>query len=180
MEWFVKAFVKASLAWLTLGVTLGVCMAAHPVWTVYRMAHVHMVLLGFVTMMIYGVAYHVIPRFTGSPLHSRRAAGWHWWASNVGLALMAVGFALRAHAVPAATPVLAVGGSLSALGAYVFAYLLWRTMDGAQRKGAGEARGEARGGARGVVLPVGRARVATGASVDHPAPPTSRGVVAPH
>ena len=45
MEWFVKAFLKASLAWLTLGVTLGVAMAAHPVWTVYRAAHMHMVML---------------------------------------------------------------------------------------------------------------------------------------
>ena len=75
MEWFVKAFLKASLAWLALGVTLGLAMAAHPVWTVYRAAHMHMVLLGFVTMMIYGVAYHVIPRFAGFPLHSRRGAG---------------------------------------------------------------------------------------------------------
>ena len=65
MTWFVKAFLKSSLAWLALGVTFGVAMAAHPVWTVYRLAHVHMMLLGFVTMMIYGVAYHVIPHFVG-------------------------------------------------------------------------------------------------------------------
>jgi cbb3-type cytochrome oxidase subunit 1 len=131
MEWFVRALLKASLAWLALGVTLGVAMAARPVWTVYRMAHVHMLLLGFVTMMIYGVAYHVVPRFAGFPLHSRRAAGWHWWASNAGLALMAGGFVLRARGgVGTATVVLATGGLLSALGAYAFAYVLWRTLDG--------------------------------------------------
>ena len=56
MEWFVKAFVKASLVWLALGVTLGVAMAAYPAWIIYRPAHMHMVLLGFVTMMIFGVA----------------------------------------------------------------------------------------------------------------------------
>ena len=60
MEPHVKGFLKASLAWLTLGVTLGVAMAVHPLWTIYRMAHVHMNLLGFVTMMIYGVGYHVV------------------------------------------------------------------------------------------------------------------------
>ena len=131
MEWFVRAFVKSSLAWLGLGVTVGVAMAAHPVWTAYRTAHVHMVQLGFVTMMIYGVAYHVIPRFAGAPLHSRRAATWHWWASNAGLALMVTGFVLRAGgAATGGTVVLALGGSLSALGAYTFAYVLWRTMDG--------------------------------------------------
>jgi cbb3-type cytochrome oxidase subunit 1 len=133
MEWFVKAFLKASLAWLALGVTLGVAMAVHPVWTVYRLSHVHMLLLGFVTMMIYGVAYHVIPRFTGHALHSRRAAGWHWWLSNAGLALMATGFALRVHGVALATALLGAGGVLSAAGAYTFAYLTWRTIDGPAR-----------------------------------------------
>jgi len=129
MDWFVRAFLKASLAWLALGVTLGVAMAVHPMWTLYRVVHMHMLLLGFVTMMIFGVGYHVVPRFSGSPLHRPRAAGWHWWMANVGLALMAIGFGLRAHALDAATPVLAVGGSLSAIGAYIFVYLLWRTLD---------------------------------------------------
>lgn len=129
MEWFVRAFLKASVAWLALGVTLGVAMAVHPAWTVYRPAHVHMVLLGFVTMMIYGVAYHVLPRFSGHALPSRRAAGWHWWASNVGLALMALGFGLRARGL-AATALLGAGGVLSAFGAYFFAVLAWRTVDG--------------------------------------------------
>ena len=130
MEWFVKAFLKASLAWLALGVTVGVAMAAHPVWTVYRLAHIHMLLLGFVTMMIYGVAYHVIPRFAGLPLHSRRAAGLHWWISNVGLACMVCGFVIRGAGLAAGTPVLALGGGVSAIGAYVFVYVVWRTMDG--------------------------------------------------
>ena len=130
MERFVKAFQKASLAWLALGVTFGVAMAAYPPWTIYRLAHVHMVLLGFVTMMIYGVAYHVIPRFSGNPLHSRRIAAWHWWRSNAGLALMAAGFVVRAHDPSVGTPLLATGGTLSALGAYAFVYVLWRTIDG--------------------------------------------------
>ena len=130
MDWFVKAFVKASLVWLALGVTLGVAMAVHPAWIAYRPAHMHMNLLGFVTMMIFGVAYHVIPRFTGHPLHDRRLAGWHWWVSNAGLALMVAGFVLRVHAAAVATPLLAAGGVLSALGAYAFGWLVWRTMDG--------------------------------------------------
>jgi cbb3-type cytochrome oxidase subunit 1 len=135
MDWPVRAFLKASLAWLALGVTLGVCMAAHPVWTVYRLVHVHMLLLGFVTMMIYGVAYHVIPRFAGHPLWSRRLAVWHWWSANAGLALMATGFAMRVFSPLAsrhATPVLAAGGTLSALGAYAFAFGILRTIDGAR------------------------------------------------
>ena len=130
MEWFVKAFLKASLAWLGLGVTLGVAMAAHPAWAVYRAAHMHMNLLGFVTMMIYGVAYHVIPRFTGHPLAMPRLAGAHWWISNVGLALFALGLGMRGHGIAGAAPLVAGGGLLSALGAYAFIVNLWRTIDG--------------------------------------------------
>jgi cbb3-type cytochrome oxidase subunit 1 len=154
MDWFVRAFLKASLAWLAAGVTLGAAMAARPAWTVYRPAHAHMALLGFVTMMIYGVAYHAIPRFSGHTLHGRRAAGWHWWASNAGLTLMVSGFVLRAHGVPAGTPVLTAGGALSAAGAYTFAYLVWRTIDGPTELRAAERR--ARAGAeraRGARLP---------------------------
>ena len=130
MEWFVKAFLKASLAWLALGVTLGLAMAAHPVWTVYRTAHMHMLLLGFVTMMIYGVAYHVIPRFAGFPLHSRRFAGVQWWLANAGLALMVAGFIVRVSSATFGTIVLSIGGTLSAASAYIFVYLIWRTVDG--------------------------------------------------
>jgi cbb3-type cytochrome oxidase subunit 1 len=130
MDWFVKGFIKSSLAWLALGVTLGVGMAAHPVWFIYRPAHVHVNLLGFVTMMIYGVAYHVIPRFSGNALHSRRLAVGQLWLSNGGLVLFALGFFLRPHIGVASTPVLAAGGTLAALGAYAFVYNLWRTLNG--------------------------------------------------
>ena len=154
MEWFAKAFVKASLAWLALGVTLGLAMAAHPPWSIHRVAHMHMVLLGFVTMMIYGVAYHVVPRFVGHPLHSRRMPGWHWWISNAGLALMVVGFVVRAEHPALGTQVLVAGGSLAALGAYLFVYVIWRTVDGtpALRGTAARAR-VAAAGARRAPLP---------------------------
>lgn len=130
MDWFVKAFIKASLTWLALGVTLGALMAAHPEYTIYRPAHAHMVLLGFVTMMIFGVAYHVIPRFTGHLLHNRRAAEIQWFISNAGLATMVTGFVIRANGAPTGTPVLAAGGILAASGAYIFVYNMWRTIDG--------------------------------------------------
>jgi len=126
----VRRFLKASLAWLALGVTFGVAMAAHPVWTLYRLAHVHMMLLGFVAMMIFGVAYHVVPAFAGFPLHRPAAALVHWWLANVGLTAMASGFVLRVHAPTAGTVLLASGGTLSAAGAYLFVYLIWRTIDG--------------------------------------------------
>ena len=132
MEWFVRAFLKASVTWLAVGVTLGVAMIALPSWIVYRPAHLHINLLGFVTMMIFGVAYHVIPRFSGAPLYNRRLAGGHWWIANLGLFLMVSGFVLRPMSVlsmPFVVTMLAAGGTLSAIGAYAFAYNVWKTLD---------------------------------------------------
>ncbi|HEY6088624.1 MAG TPA: hypothetical protein VD771_02425 [Gemmatimonadaceae bacterium] len=130
MDWFVKRFLQSALVWLGLGVSAGVAIAVHPLWIIYRPAHVHMNLLGFVTMMIFGVGYHVVPRFFGHPLAHRALAGVHWWLSNVGLSLMVVGFILAPHMGTRSIPVLGTGGVLSALGAFAFIVNIWRTMDG--------------------------------------------------
>jgi cbb3-type cytochrome oxidase subunit 1 len=132
MDWYVKAFLKASLVWLALGVSLGIGMAVHPAWAVYRTAHLHMNLLGFVAMMIFGVAYHVLPRIAGHALHSPRLAAAHWWVANVGLALFVLGFVLLPAAMygTRARIVVAAGGLLSGTGAYAFVYNIWRTIDG--------------------------------------------------
>jgi cbb3-type cytochrome oxidase subunit 1 len=129
MDWFVKAFVKASVAWLAVGVILGMSMAFVPAWTVYRALHVHVLLLGFVTMFINGVGYHVVPRLSGRPLWSARAAHWHWWLANAGLLLMVPGFWLRASGLPSDTIVLGTGGTITAIGALVFVLQVWRTVD---------------------------------------------------
>jgi len=131
MEWFVRAFMRASLVWLALGVTLGVAMAVHPAWRVFRTAHLHMNLAGFVMMMIFGVAYYVIPRFFGHPLHSRPVAFGQWWLSNLGLAGMVAGFLMQAYAVPGWTVLLVAGGVFQAVAAYAFVYNIWRTIGAA-------------------------------------------------
>ena len=130
MDWFSRAFLKASLAWFGVGATLGAVMASWPNAAVYRTAHFHLNLLGFVSMMIFGVAYHVIPRFLGHPLHDKRLAAVHFWVANAGLATLALGFALIPLLGARALPVQGAGGVLSAVGAYLFIYNMWRTMDG--------------------------------------------------
>src|SRR5215471_15685691 len=94
VDWFIKAFIRASLIWFTLGIALGLAMAAHPLWVVYRPAHAHMNVVGFITMMIFGVGYQLLPRLFGGGLWSRRLAIAHLWFANIGLALMVIGFML--------------------------------------------------------------------------------------
>jgi cbb3-type cytochrome oxidase subunit 1 len=132
MDPFVRRFIRSSLVWLGVGVLIGVAMAVHPAAVAFRTAHMHANLLGFVSMMIFGVAYHVIPRFTGRPLHSRRAASLHLWIANAGLAGMVAGFILRVFRWEAGMPVLAAGAVLSATGAMLFIHNIWRTLDAPQ------------------------------------------------
>jgi cbb3-type cytochrome oxidase subunit 1 len=127
----VVLFLRASLAWLVVGVTLGVCMAVHPPLVAYRTAHIHLLLLGFVTGMIFGVGYHVFPRFSGRPIWSPRLMLPHWYLTNVGVGTMAIAFVLRAEGVAWSTAVLGAGGASAAVGAYLFAYNIWRTLDAA-------------------------------------------------
>lgn len=133
MDPFVRRFIRGSLVWLGVGVIIGVAMALQPRWVVFRPAHMHANLLGFVSMMIFGVAYHVIPRFTGHPLHNPRLAGAHVWVANAGLAGMVSGFILRVYAAAPGRILLALGATLSAAGAFFFIYNLWRTLDGPVR-----------------------------------------------
>ena len=133
MDPVVRRFIKMSLVWLGVGVSLGLVMAVFPAWTRYRTAHLHLNLVGFVAMMIFGVAYHVMPRFSGNPLHRPRLALVHFWLANVGLALLVVGFAARAHVGARVWPILLAGGSATVAGAYAFIYNIWRTLDGSRR-----------------------------------------------
>jgi cbb3-type cytochrome oxidase subunit 1 len=129
MDWFVKAFIRASLAWFALGITLGLVIAAYPPWVAYRPAHAHMTVVGFLTMMVFGVGYQLLPRLFGHPLYSRRLAIAHVWLANGGLAAMVTGFALQPHFGARSAPVTAGGGLLFAFGALGFVYNMWRTFN---------------------------------------------------
>lgn len=139
MEWFVKAFIRASLAWFALGITLGLVIAAYPPWVAYRPAHAHMTVVGFLTMMVFGVGYQLLPRLFGHALHSRGLAVAHWWLSNVGLAGMVTGFFLQPHIGSGSAPVTATGGLLFSLGALGFVYNMWRTFNMADARARARA-----------------------------------------
>ena len=129
MERFVMGFLRAAIVWLVVGTSLGAAIAMIPAWLVYRPVHLHLLLLGFVVMIIAGVAYHVIPRFTAAPLYSNRLAMVHLWVANAGLVLLACRFIARVQHPALAPWLLASGGVLSATGAYLLAWNLWRTLD---------------------------------------------------
>lgn len=142
MDWFIKAFIRASLLWFAGGIVLGVVIAMYPPWVIYRPAHAHMNVVGFLTMLVFGVGYQLLPRLFGHPLHSRRLAIAHLYLANTGLAGLVLGFLVRPHALAVGGWVIAAGGVLFALGALLWVINLWKTFDAADaRQRARDAAG---------------------------------------
>ncbi len=85
MDRHMKAFVIMSMVYLLAGSVLGLLIAWNPVSMGLRFAHVHLNLLGFMAMMIFGVGYFILPRFSGTVLRWPRLVSIHFWLSNVSL-----------------------------------------------------------------------------------------------
>jgi cytochrome c oxidase cbb3-type subunit 1 len=120
-------FILVSLFYLLLGVTLGVVFFIIPEARALRSVHAHLNLMGFVIFMIFGVAYHILPRFRGRPLHSEGLAWAQFWLANVGLVGLLILMGLNVY-ITVSTALLALFGALLALSVYLFVYNLGRTL----------------------------------------------------
>lgn len=100
-----------------------------------RAIGVHLFGAGFVLSLIYGLAAHMLPRFTGEPI-AMGALPWLQFASyNTGLVLLLAGLGWRVMSLAIA------GGVLVWVSFLVFAWRIWRVLwpaKTAERAGAGE------------------------------------------
>jgi cytochrome c oxidase cbb3-type subunit 1 len=97
MDKYAKAFVKSSLIYLGVGTIMGLAMYLFPDirFTITRV-HVHILLLGFTAMMIYGVGYHILPRFMGRPVYSHRLGNIQVWLANITLVGLSISWMTEA------------------------------------------------------------------------------------
>lgn len=85
MDRFVKNFIAMSIVYLFIASVFGIVMLGHPSTLYLKFVHSHLMMLGWVSMMIFGVGYHILPRFTGKPLKSPKIGELQFWLANVGL-----------------------------------------------------------------------------------------------
>jgi len=128
------------------------------VWhfTNYTVGHSHLTMYGFVTLLVWGSLYGLLPRLTGRE-PPQLWVGVHFWFAVVGLALyggaLSVGGTLQGLSWMSGVPFIesvkqmasfwlwrAVGGTLMFLSHLVFAYNVWRMRPAAVA--AGEARAD--------------------------------------
>jgi len=88
MDRFVKNFILMSIVYLTIASVLGIFMFGNPSLMQFKFVHSHLMLLGWVSMMIYGVGYHILPKFAGRFLKSKAMGEAQFWLANIGLAGM--------------------------------------------------------------------------------------------
>jgi cbb3-type cytochrome oxidase subunit 1 len=121
-------FIKMSLVYLAIGATLGALFPIFPRLLGLKYGHVHLNLLGFMTMMVYGVAYHILPRFQGKLLYSERWAEIQFWLANIGLVGLVVFSALSSYwpQLPFKAP-LALFGIVQLASVYLFVANMWLT-----------------------------------------------------
>jgi cytochrome c oxidase cbb3-type subunit 1 len=130
MDRYARLFVQTSLIYLVTGVVLGVIMSVHEDWTfLFDRAHNHINLIGFVSFMIFGVGYHILPRFTGRPLHSATLANLHVWLANAGLLGMSIFWILDAGLRHVTLQVIAaIFAVLLGISMILFVYNMWKSL----------------------------------------------------
>ncbi|MBI5683110.1 MAG: cbb3-type cytochrome c oxidase subunit I [Deltaproteobacteria bacterium] len=119
-------FIKCAMVYFLLAMLLGIHMAMGGPMYPFMQIHAHFNLLGWISMMIYGVGYHILPRFSGRPLYSERIAEWHFWLANIGLIGMALGWLARQYA--ANTIMLMIFSIIAAISAFLFVFNMFKTI----------------------------------------------------
>ncbi|MDO8445781.1 MAG: cbb3-type cytochrome c oxidase subunit I [Deltaproteobacteria bacterium] len=121
-------FIKSSLIYFAIAVLVGLDITFMPGHLGSMMpVHAHLMLLGWITMMIYGVAYHILPRFSASPLYSDKIANVQFYVAHIGLIGMAVSFAMRSY-VDAGGMLLIVFSIIEAISIILFVFNMLMTL----------------------------------------------------
>jgi heme/copper-type cytochrome/quinol oxidase subunit 1 len=129
MDKYAKAFVKASLIYLGIGSITGIIMIGWPDirFTLTRV-HTHILLLGFMAMMIYGVGYHILPRFMGRPVYSARLGNAQVWIANISLIGLSFSWILEASQGGIWHYLAILFGIGQAVSIFLFIINLWMSM----------------------------------------------------
>ena len=120
MENISGKFIKAAVIFALVGMALGLKMAISGEHNQIP-AHAHINLLGWVTLMLYGLFYKS-HRTAGQ----NRLALLHFWLSLTGTIVMNLGVYLFYSGVSEADPIAAVGSIGVILGMMVFAVIVFK------------------------------------------------------
>lgn len=114
-------FIRIAVLFGLIGMALGLIMAISGDHT-QRPAHAHINLIGWASMMLFGLFYRSHPEAGRS-----RLAAAHLWSSGIGVVVMNAGLIALYGGHPGAEPAAAIGSILVILGMILFALVAFRT-----------------------------------------------------
>ncbi len=123
-------YLRMSLIYFVAGTIIGFGMLLWPSESGYFIPlHVHLNLLGFMSMMIYGVGYHILPKFSGTVMYSPLMMKIQFWVANAGMIGMVLSwpFAMGAEA-SLSNAVLMISALLSVIAVILFAINMLKTL----------------------------------------------------
>ncbi|WP_248927010.1 cytochrome-c oxidase [Paenibacillus hamazuiensis] len=117
--------IKIASLYFVFGVFFGMFMSiTHHLE--YGSVHAHINLVGWVSLCLAGLIYSVYPQSGETKL-----AKTHFWLHNIGLPIMMIGLALLVSGVAGTEPIIAVGGTLTAIGVLLFVINIFKTVNAA-------------------------------------------------
>jgi len=117
--------IKAAFLYLACGIGLGIWFTVdRAIGALLRPLHAELNLWGWATLLIYGMAYHMLPRFAGHMPRWPRLAAAQSWLAITSVALVAAGWIAVLSALPVAQLVLVAGGTLQVVAAALFGLLI--------------------------------------------------------
>jgi heme/copper-type cytochrome/quinol oxidase subunit 1 len=149
MTSLVRRFLKTAILFLAVGLAIGGWMIVDRELTgrfaspYVRSAHTHAILVGFVMMMILGVALWMFPRpVKGDTSYSPRLAVASYWMLASGTAVRIVGELLRVHSDATTLRYVVIGaGFTQIVGLLTFFVNMWsriRAVGSQAREASGE------------------------------------------
>jgi cbb3-type cytochrome oxidase subunit 1 len=109
-----KAYLKIATVYFSIGVLAGLTMGIIHDFR-FTSVHAHVNLLGWVTMALFGIIYHLYPNAANTKL-----AKTQFWLHNIGVPVMLGGIALQVLGVSAALPPTIIGSIAVVLGVILF------------------------------------------------------------
>jgi cbb3-type cytochrome oxidase subunit 1 len=129
MDRFVKGFIVMSIVYLGLAAVLGIVMLGSQSVMAMKFVHSHLNMLGWVSMMIYGVGYHILPRFMGRPLYSNRIGEAQFYLANISLVAMLLFYTLNVYTPGDVYRTLTMlSGAVQAVAIFLFFYNMLMTL----------------------------------------------------
>jgi cbb3-type cytochrome oxidase subunit 1 len=118
-----------SIVYLGIAAVLGIVMLGNQNGMAMKFVHSHLNMLGWVSMMIYGVGYHILPRFMGRPLYSNKIGEAQFYLANISLVAMLVFYTLNIYNPSSMYRMLTVvSGAVQAITIFLFFYNMLMTL----------------------------------------------------